>query len=115
VNSLLVEALNGVIDLHARRIAAALHNRVPVTVWVALYTVVLIALTLIGYQSGMTGTKRVLVPSLLILAFSVVILLIADLDRPQQGMLKVSQQAMLNLQRQLQSEVGPPSGPRADR
>ena len=34
---------------------------------------------------------------LLALVFTAVILLIADLDRPQAGLLKVSQQAMLDL------------------
>jgi hypothetical protein len=39
----------------------------------------------------------------MVLAFSAVIVLIADLDRPQQGFVKVSQQAMLDLQTRLRS------------
>ena len=37
----------------------------------------------------------------LALGFSAIMLLIADLDRPQEGLLKVSQQAMIDLQRTL--------------
>ena len=61
-------------------------------------------MTLIGYQTGIAGVKRLLVPVFLILAFSVVILLIADLDRPQKGMLRVGQEALLDLQRVMAEE-----------
>jgi len=37
----------------------------------------------------------------LILVFSAVILLIVDLDRPRDGLLRVSQQALIDLQQQL--------------
>ena len=40
-----------------------------------------------------------------LLAFSAVIILIVDLDRPQEGFVKVSQQAMLDLQTRLRSHV----------
>ena len=37
----------------------------------------------------------------LVLAFSAVVTLIADLDRPQEGLLRVSQQTMIDLQKTL--------------
>ena len=37
----------------------------------------------------------------LVLAFSSIMSLIADLDRPQEGLLKVSQQAMIDLRRMM--------------
>jgi hypothetical protein len=39
----------------------------------------------------------------MILVFAGVILLIVDLDRPQEGFIQVSQQALIDLQRQLQA------------
>jgi hypothetical protein len=42
---------------------------------------------------------------LLALIFTAIILLIADLDRPQVGLLRVSQQAMLDLI----DKIGPPA------
>jgi hypothetical protein len=57
-----------------------------------------------GYQAGLTGTRRSLEVFAVALAFSVVIELIADLDRPQQGVLRVSQQALLDLQRSMSSQ-----------
>jgi ABC-type molybdate transport system ATPase subunit len=54
-----------------------------------------------GYHAGMVGTRRSLAIFAVALTFSVVIELIADLDRPQEGVLKVSQHALLDLQRSM--------------
>ena len=51
----------------------------------------------IGYQFGLSGARSWPVTILLALVFTAVILLIADLDRPQQGLLQVSQQALIDL------------------
>jgi len=51
----------------------------------------------VGYHIGVAGRGRSLATIPLVLAFSAVMLLIADLDRPQEGLLKVSQQAMIDL------------------
>jgi hypothetical protein len=50
-----------------------------------------------GYHSGLTGTVRS--PAILAVSFtfSVVIFLIADLDRPQEGFLKVGQEPLTDL------------------
>jgi hypothetical protein len=54
-----------------------------------------------GYLEGLTGTRRSLTVIAVAVAFSVVIELIADLDRPQQGVLRVSQRALLDVQRSM--------------
>ena len=54
-----------------------------------------------GYHAGIVGTRRSLAILAVAFTFSVVIELIADLDRPQEGILKVSQQAFLDLQRSM--------------
>jgi hypothetical protein len=96
-----VQALIQMIDLHWQRVTTALHNRIPSTIWVALYCVTALAMGITGYRAGI-GKRRSLVANLiLVLAFAAVIVLIADLDRPQEGFLKVSQQAMLDLQARL--------------
>ena len=65
--------------------------------WAALYGISILAFAAMGYRSGLTGTNRSLVGFPVAFTFSVVIWLIADLDRPQEGILKVSQQAMIDL------------------
>jgi hypothetical protein len=54
-----------------------------------------------GYHAGLSGSRRSLAVLALALAFSGVLLLIADLDRPHEGVVKVSQQAMIDLKNSL--------------
>jgi hypothetical protein len=96
VVGLFVQSLNETIDLDAARITAG-RNRIPRTIWLSLYIVTFLSMAAIGYQFGLTGEHSWPVSILLALVFTVVLLLIADLDRPQQGLLQVSQQAMIDL------------------
>jgi hypothetical protein len=51
----------------------------------------------VGYHAGLTSKTRSLAFPLLAITFSSVLLLVADLDRPGEGMLRVSQQALVDL------------------
>ena len=99
VVGLFIASLNEVIDLHAKRLALGVRNRIPGTIWAALYFVAIIGTSVMGYHAGLAGSGRSLAILPLVLAFSVVITLIADLDRPQEGFLRVGQQPMIDLQR----------------
>ena len=96
VIGLFIQALNDMIDLDAARITAG-RNRIPETIWMALYLVTILTMAAMGYQFGLTGTRSWAVTIILALVFAAVFLLIADLDRPQSGFLKVSQQPMIDL------------------
>ena len=110
VNSLFIQSINEIIDLHSKRIMVGLHNRIPGLVWVGLYFLIFLAMTSIGYQGGLSSIKRPVAAFLIVFAFSAVIILIADLDRPGEGLLNVSQQAMLDVKNSL-----PPVNPAAPR
>jgi len=60
-----------------------------------------ISLAAMGNHAGIVGTRRSLAILAVAFTFSVVIELIADFDRPQEGILKVSQHAFLDLQRSM--------------
>jgi hypothetical protein len=53
----------------------------------------------------LTGRRRPLVVLAFILSFSAVIVLIEDLDRPGHGLLNVSQQALVDLQRKMNARI----------
>jgi hypothetical protein len=89
------------IDLHAKRLQAGVRSRIPGPIWLGLFAVAILSLTAMGYLEGLTGTRRSLAVIAVAIAFSVVIELIADLDRPQEGVLKVSQRALLDVQRSM--------------
>jgi hypothetical protein len=75
-----------------------LRSRIPAAIWGILYAVAVLTLAAMGYHGGLAGTSRSLALLAVALTFSAVMWLIADLDRPGEGALKVSQQAMVDLQ-----------------
>jgi len=101
VVGLFVQSLNDMIDLHAKRVQAGLRSRIPGAIWLGHFAVAALSLAVMGYHAGMVGTRRSLAILAVAFTFSVVIELIADLDRPQEGVLKVNQQALLDLQRSM--------------
>jgi hypothetical protein len=54
-----------------------------------------------GYHAGLSRTSRLIAELAVAFTFSVVIGFIADLDRPQEGVLTVSQRALVNLQQSM--------------
>jgi hypothetical protein len=85
-----------VIDLHATRVQVGVRSRVPTTIWAALFFVALLSMLAMGYQMGLAGARRSPAAFALVLTFSSVLFLIADLDRPQEGLLRVSQQVLID-------------------
>ena len=101
ITGLFIQSLNEVIDLHGKRVTLGLRNRIPSTIWVALYSTAVLAMAGVGYYAGLASTTRSLATLALVVTFSGILCLIADLDRPQEGLLKVSQQAMIDLRKSL--------------
>lgn len=99
--ALYLQALNQMIDLHATRVQIGLRNRIPLTIWAGLMALAALSMASVGYSAGLSATRRSPAMLGLVLAFSGVLFLIADLDRVQQGLLTVSQQAMADLQAQM--------------
>lgn len=103
MKALFVESIDGVIETYTDRLDLARH-RIPVTIWLALYVMTIAAMASVGYQSGVSGPRRSPAILALALTFCVAIALIADLDRPLQGLLTVSQQAMIDLQQKMAAD-----------
>jgi hypothetical protein len=97
VTGLFIQSLNELIDLHAKRVNVVLYVRIPMLIWGALYFILILALGSLGYQVGISHARYMGITFLLILTFSSVILLIVDLDRPQEGFIQVSQQSLMDL------------------
>jgi hypothetical protein len=101
ITALFVVSLNEVIDLHATRMMAALRSRVPSVIWIVLYLLAVLAMVMMGYHSGLVRSRRSIAVIALVIGFSLVLFLIADLDRPGQGVLRVSQQSMIDLRKSM--------------
>jgi hypothetical protein len=98
ITGVFIQSLNEVIDLHAKRVMVGIRSRIPIVIWGGLFGLAVLGLTSVGYQAGLSTTRRSPAMLGLALAFSVVIALIADLDRGQEGLLRISQQALIDVQ-----------------
>jgi hypothetical protein len=94
VAALYIDALNTVTTVHASRLAVGIYGRMPAGIWMALYVLVLLSMMAVGYHTAIAGSRRSWMMLILALSFSLVITLIAALDRPQGGYLPVSQQPL---------------------
>ncbi len=96
--ALLLQSLNEVIDLHAKRVAAG-QNHIPTVVLLTLLAVAVVTMGWVGACIGFS-TRRGTVPMLLLsLLISSVIVVIVDLDQPRVGLIRVTQTSLSDLQR----------------
>ncbi len=96
-----IQSINDVIALQTRRLTVGLEYRIPNTIWYVLYIITALALISLGLHAGLTEATRPLVMFIFVLIISIVMSLIADLDSPRKGSLRVSQQVYVDLQRTL--------------
>lgn len=98
--ALLVQALNDVIDIHAKRIAHS-RNHVPPIVLILLVTVAVLAMGYVGYGFGLVEHHGAMSAGVLVVLVAAILMVVLDLDSPQAGIIRVNQQAMFDLQRSL--------------
>lgn len=101
LRSLFVASLNETIDLHQSRVTVGMQYRVPGVVWMAMYLLATLAMLAVGYQTGMSGVRRLRGAPVVAAAFALVITLIADIDRPVEGFVRVSQQPIVDTQQMM--------------
>lgn len=87
-------ALNEVFDLHTSRVVVGISYHIHSTIWVTLLLISVLSMAALGYQFAYSGGRRVWLCMLLATTFSLVLLLIEDLDRPEQGTIRVNQAPM---------------------
>ena len=80
-------------------------NRIPLTIWITLYLMAVLAMIILGYQAGLTGRRSPVATITLALAFSAVIILISDLDRPVMSFFEINNQLLLDLNEYMQAET----------
>jgi hypothetical protein len=90
-----------IVELQQERLMVRERSRSPGAYWAVLFLVAFLALAAVGYHGGVAGTDRSPVMLAVAIAFSAVIMVIADLDRPGQGFINVSQQPMIDLRETL--------------
>ncbi len=104
-NSMLMASVLALTDIHYTRVHSAVMNRIPLTIWITLYLMAVLAMIIMGYQAGLTGKRSPVATITLALAFSSVIILISDLDRPVMSFFEINNQLLLDLNEYMQAET----------
>lgn len=94
---LFIQSLNEIINLHTDRVNLGVQIRIPTVIWAVLYFITILAFGCVGYQIGISQIQYRTVVFMLILTFTSAITLIVDIDRPQEGLIQVSQQSLIDL------------------
>jgi hypothetical protein len=92
--------------IHASRVAVGIQARVPSEIWLVLYGITMLGMLGVGYQTGIAGSKRSMARPILALSFALVFALIASLDRPDSGVMKVTQQPLIDLRDSMAAAAG---------
>jgi hypothetical protein len=105
IDALFIASLNNLIDLHTMRTTTALQYHIPISIWVSLLFLAVIATMAVGYQFGLSNAHSYIIYLVLALGISVTITMIADFDSITKGSLLVSQRPMQELQQRLNGGV----------
>jgi hypothetical protein len=92
-------------SIQAKRIHAALINRIPQVIWATLFFTALLSMIVMGYQAGLTGKRSPMATLTLAIAFSSVIILITDLDRPKMTMFDINDQVVVSLKDRMERDL----------
>ncbi len=103
--SLMVQSVNEVIDMHEKRITAGLRDKIPMSIWIVLFGISVMAMLTIGIELGISGSRKIIVIIPMMLAFAALTTLIVELNRPQDGILKVGQESMISLQKSINKDL----------
>lgn len=91
------QSVLGLMGIQARRSQATRANRIPPVIWLTLYFTAVVAMVVVGYQAGLTQSRSPFATFSLALAFSAVMMLIVDLDRPLQSFFEMDVGVMREL------------------
>jgi hypothetical protein len=99
-------SLSKFIALHTRWVGVQKEFNISIVVWAALYVIIALTMISIGFHAGMTNMSRAPVIPVFVLLLSVLMFLIADLDTPHVGALRVNHWSMIELRNTMSAPNG---------
>jgi len=105
------DLVSGLIDVHAQRLQATLMNRIPTVIWITLYICAFLSMLVMGYQAGLVGRRSPVATASLALAFSGIMMLIIDLDRPLMNLFHMNNDILNEVQQLVDEEQASMSRP----
>lgn len=100
IMGLTVSSINDVIDVHSSRLFIA-NLRLPEILGLLLILATVLSFMLVGIASSVDRKRDTAAIVIFAVIFAAVLIVIVDLDRPEEGLLRVPQTAMTDLLRQI--------------
>ena len=104
-NDLFMGSILALTDIHFTRVHSAIMNRIPFTIWMTLYLMAVLSMIIMGYQAGLTDKRSPVATITLAVAFSAVIILITDLDRPVMSFFEINRQLLVDLNEYMEADM----------
>jgi hypothetical protein len=104
-NDLFMVSVLALTDIHYTRVHSAIMNRIPFTIWMTLYLMAILSMIIMGYQAGLTDRRSPVATMTLAVAFSAVIILITDLDRPIMSFFDINKQLLVDLGEYMEADL----------
>lgn len=105
-----ISSLNDLIDLHGERVSVGLYQRLPPVIFVGFLVISILAISVVGYSGGMGQWRSPYPTFALVLAVSLVLVLIWQLDVPGTSIFEISRVPFEDLRRTIATDVGLSSG-----
>jgi hypothetical protein len=90
----LAESIARIRTLHNNRLAIGMLERMHPVAWGTLIMLMVLGMGSMGYNAGVTGSRRTGVRMVLVVSFSLLVTITADLNKPEVGLISVDQQAL---------------------
>lgn len=100
INNLFITSVNQLFSFHTKRKEVGIYYRIPFLFWMALFTLITLAMIEVGYLIGKMNKPNWYLIFALSLAFSAIIILVVDLDSSK-GSIQVDHHSMIELQERL--------------
>jgi hypothetical protein len=101
IGAMYIDALNEMTSLQQLRLAIGVHARVHISIWLTLFSLIVIGMLALGYQAGIAGSKRSKATAILASSFGIMLALIIALDRP--GLILVTQQPLVDVRAMMEA------------
>lgn len=96
INALLIDAVNDMFDNQTRRVSIGVNDRIPSLIWIALFTLIFIAMFEVGYLLGKTEKSNWVLVFALSMSFATIVILIVDLDSST-GHITINNQSLYDM------------------
>ena len=101
VYALYTSSINDLFSSYNERLAVTFAYDIPSAIFWVLGIITILSMLALGYQFGIAGKGSIRINLLLAVVYAVVMSLIIVLDHPATGLVKINQQPLLKLQKEL--------------